>query len=446
MPQIFDPRRLARTPGFAKEGLYDDLDMAEQDDYQQMLPPPSQKRGGLSEMLAAAPDAPLPTRSMQSALPPPPTQPMREYDGGPSVDPGPQMRQRITLDPRPLPPKTGVLRKILGGVASIYAPMFADEIAAPGYRRQVQEWEGNRDRMMDEGKLNHQQAQEDQQVASARAAMARAEASNAQRQRTIGQMDNDKSYNLGPNQARFDKNNQQVAINRLPPAAKNTIKIGRDWKPFFGEGVEGKDYILADSSVAPSIINSTARVDKGLAYFSQLVDKKMPGATQEEKDLEIVRLANEQQKLKEEKEKALTNRANRVTTGRSSGAAGTASANAEARRSVAEMAKAQVAEAGDVDKAIANMNAWPSRDETAEKVLLHLKAMKGTAAMRPSKGKVDVNAIAARFGAGAPAATAPPPAPATAKPAGAPAVGTIKGGYKFKGGDPSKPENWEKVK
>ena len=90
MPQIFDPRRLARTPGFVREGLYDDLDMAEQDDYERALQP--QQGGGLSAMLAAAPDAPLPP-------------PRREYDGGPSVDPGPQARQRITLDPMPLPPK-----------------------------------------------------------------------------------------------------------------------------------------------------------------------------------------------------------------------------------------------------------------------------------------------------------------------------------------------------
>jgi hypothetical protein len=37
-------------------------------------------------------------------------------------------------------------------------------------------------------------------------------------------------------------------------------------------------------------------------------------------------------------------------------------------------------------------------------------------------------------------ATAPPPPP----PMQGPAVGTIKGGYRFKGGDPSKPDSWEK--
>ena len=31
-------------------------------------------------------------------------------------------------------------------------------------------------------------------------------------------------------------------------------------------------------------------------------------------------------------------------------------------------------------------------------------------------------------------------------PAGAPAAGTVENGYRFKGGDPAKPENWERVK
>lgn len=400
MGQFFNSRDWLRTPTFVDKDLYEPLpDSAQFDD----APLP------FREMRQEMPSAPLP--------PPPPTQPMREYDE-PSVDPGPQQqaRQRITLEAAPLPPKPGLMRKIIGMAAGAYMPQVGREIMAPGYDRQMREYNANKQRMMDEGKLNVQAADEEYKIAAARRQMADAETAAARKKAEESRAS---SYGRPvihgrPGETIFNQNGGVFAtVAPLPPAAKSTIKIGRDGKPFFGEGVEGKDYILADSSVAPSIINSTARVDKGLAYFSQLVDKKMPSATQEEKDTEIVRLANEQQKLKEEESKAKTNRANRAPVGRTGGAAGTATANAEARRSIDEMAKAQIAEAGDVDKAIANMNAWPSRDATAEKVLLHLKALKGGKALGGGKGKGDaVAAIAAKFGVGSSAATPP----ATPKP------------------------------
>lgn len=44
-----------------------------------------------------------------------------------------------------------------------------------------------------------------------------------------------------------------------------------------------------------------------------------------------------------------------------------------------------------------------------------------------------------------PVENAAQPAPAAAVPAGAPAPGTMQDGYRFKGGDPANPTNWEKV-
>lgn len=401
MPQFFDPRRMARTPGFAQEGLYDNLDMAEQDDYERALP--STPLTNPLPDSAQFDDAPLPVREMrESPSNAPLPHPMREYDGGPSVDPGPQMRQRITLEAAPLPPKPGLLRQIIGTAAGAYLPQVGREIMAPGYDRQMREYNANKQRMMDEGKLNIQAADEDYKIAAARRQMADAETAAARKKAEESRAG---SYGRPvihgrPGETIFNQDGGVFAtVAPLPPTAKSTIKIGRDLKPFFGEGVEGKDYILADSSTAPAMINSTARVDKGLAYFSQLVDKKMPGATQEEKDLEIVRLANEQQKLKEEESKARTTRANRPPTARTTSP--TAGA-AEARRSMDERALAAIADAGSLDAAIA------AATDTA--LLQALKAKKGKQALTPPKGS-KIEALAAALGGGKkPPAAAPKPA------------------------------------
>jgi hypothetical protein len=398
MGQFFNSRDWLRTPTFVDKDLYEPLpDSAQFDD----APLPSR------EMRQEMPSAPLP--------PPPPTQPMREYDE-PSADPGPQQtRQRITLEAAPLPPKPGLMRKIIGMAAGAYMPQVGREIMAPGYDRQMREYNANKQRMMDEGKLNYQQAQEDAQVAAARAAMARAEESNAKKQRTMGQMASDGGFNLGPNQVRFDRNGNRVASNPLPPQPTAPgLKVSRARAEAMGLYVpEGADSVEIPVQGAAAALNSTPRPSRGVSEIAEIVARKMPNATQEEQDAEVVRLWSEEKKLKAEKEKALTNRANRVPTGRTGGAAGTATENAEARRSIDEMAKAQIAEAGDVDKAIANMNAWPSRDATAEKVLLHLKALKGGKALGGGKGKGDaVAAIAAKFGVGGtPATPAPTPKP-----------------------------------
>jgi hypothetical protein len=293
----------------------------------------------------------------------------------------------------------------------MYLPQVGREIMAPGYDRQMREYNANRQRMMDEGKLNHQQAQEDQQIASARAAMARAEASNAQKQRTMAQMASDGDFNLGPNQTRFRRDGTTVATNTLPPRPTAPgLKVSRARAEAMGLYVpEGADSVEIPVQGAAAALNSTPRPSRGVSEIAEIVARKMPNASQEEQDAEVVRLWNEEKKLKAEKEKALTDRAKRPPTGRS-GSAGTAANNAEARRSIDEMAKAQIAEAGDIDKAIANMNAWAQRDETAEKVLLHLKALKGASAMKPGKGsKIEALATALGGGTKKPTTAAPKP-------------------------------------
>jgi hypothetical protein len=311
------------------------------------------------------------------------------------------------------------MRKIIGMAAGAYMPQVGREIMAPGYDRQMRDYNANKQRMMDEGKLNHQQAQEDAQVAAARAAMARAEASNAQKQRTMGQMANDKNYNLGPGYARFDASNNQVAVNKLPekPPAPG-LRITKVAAEALGIKVpDGQDYYDVPNQGTSAFLTTRPRADRGYDTMKQAVHDEHPDWEQADVDAEAAKRYREAKEAEKKRTEAQATRALRPPTGRTGGAAGTATANAEARRNVDELAKEQVFKAGgDPNKAIANMESWPTLDDTAKKVLLHLKAMQGAAAMRPSKGKVDVDAIAARFGAGAAAATKASTPPATPKP------------------------------
>lgn len=158
-------------------------------------------------MLAAAPDAPLPP-------------PRREYDGGPSVDPGPQMRQRITLPEAPLPPKPGLMRKIIGTAASLYLPPVGREILAPGYDRQMREYNANKQRQMDEGKLNIQAADEQNKIAMSRKAMADAEAANARKEAELARAGSYGYSNVPQGSTRVGPDGRVIFANPLPPKAE----------------------------------------------------------------------------------------------------------------------------------------------------------------------------------------------------------------------------------
>lgn len=133
MGPFIDPRNLFRTPGFAQDDLYDD---------QIDIPP------ALADF---SPSPPPPSRDFD--MPPPPQ----------------QQRQRIELPAAPLPPKPGLMRKIIGTAASMYVPQIGREILAPGYDRQMREYRNERQRLMDEGELNVKAADEASRWARAEA-------------------------------------------------------------------------------------------------------------------------------------------------------------------------------------------------------------------------------------------------------------------------------------
>lgn len=422
MPPLFDPRRMYRTPGFAPDGLYDDE--------QEPLPPlpdrivpqgEQQSNMGLSGMIAAAP-----SQLGQVQSPEPPSM-------------APQPRQRIQLPSAPLPPKVGKMRQVLGHVAGAFVPQIGEEIIAPGYNRQVREYAANRQRLIDEAKINETAAQEDAHVANARAAMSRAEAANAQRDRTRGQMATDGNFTLSGDQARFDNSGRRIASNPLPPKPQPPgVKIGRDGRPYFEEG---QKYVELPAGAVPASINATPRPDKGIAEISEIVSKQMPNATPEERDAKIVEMWTASKKLEDDKKKADIERARRAPAGRGGGGLTPTQQNTEDRRSVDARAKEFVAESGNLDKAIADLSGWANRDEMAEKVLSHLKVMKGS----KIAGARTTSSARERLASRKSGANSTPAAANSGSKSNAPKVGEVKSGYRFKGGDPGNQSNWEKV-
>jgi hypothetical protein len=293
MGQFFNSRDWLRTPTFVDKDLYEPLpDSAQFDD----APLPSR------ELRQEMPSAPLP--------PPPPTQPMREYDE-PSVDPGPQQqaRQRITLEAAPLPPKPGLMRKIIGMAAGAYMPQVGREIMAPGYDRQMREYNANKQRMMDEGKLNVQAADEEQKLARARA----------------------EGFRGGAEQSRGKKMDAEAAyVGKRPIVFNKNQRVGDpNTKEILFEAAEGDDdFIELTPESAKKLGITGTKIPKSAlgAYISATKPSEEPTTVKEYRvmikgenpDWDDAAISKEvSRRIKEDREvalglkKAQTNRANR---------------------------------------------------------------------------------------------------------------------------------------
>lgn len=93
----------------------------------------------------------------------------------------------------------------------------------------------------------------------------------------------------------------------------------------------------------------------------------------------------------------------------------------------------------------AQLKDWLNRRITAQEKLAKYLTEQATYLSKPGATQAGWMEKMRTEQSSTPSAAAPSSAPPAAGGAGAPSVGTVQGGYRFKGGDPSQESNWEKM-
>lgn len=350
-------RKLFQTPGFVPEELR-----------QQVM------QGGESYEDETVP---LPRRQYEDETRPlPPRQEAIGLSG--MIERAPDTRPRRELPPAPLPPKVSTMRNVLGTAAGLYLPQIGEEIKRPGYQDQRRQYGDQVRQMQAQAEIDNRMAQAGAHDASAEASRMRAAEYDARRRRAEGQIEHDKGYTLSSGQARFGGDNKQLAVNPLPPKPVTpglniTVEEAKRRNLAIPEGATSVEIPSGSSS---AYFNTSPRSDRGYDTLKQSIRDANPDLDDAAVDAKASAEWTKKQALTDKVKESQANRNNRPYAGRSTGLTA-AGQNAEDRRKVESRSTEFIAEKGGLDQAIADLESWSERDEMGNKVLTHLKGMKG---------------------------------------------------------------------